>query len=134
MTEVAREAPLEEFTKGQLLRMVTEGWAGRVTVAFERTIQKSFDEDLVLRPVMTQNEIRRRFRFCVEGFVHMRRDLGWAVPRILDLLPAYLRHRLDGTPWDPETGKESWIAQDRAVGALEIDAEGSDLGSEISES
>ena len=127
--DIAREAPLEEFTKGQLVRMVTEGWVGRVTAAIAETIRTSFAEDQVLRPVLTRDEVRRRFRLCVEGFTTMRRDLGWAVPRILDNLPTYLRHRLDGTPWDPDGG-ERWVADDPGGEALEIDAAAEPLGGE----
>lgn len=123
--DVGREAPLEDFTQGELVKMVTQGWVGRVIAAITETIAASFESDQILRPVRTRDEIQRRFRICVEGFVLMRRELGWAVPRILDDLPVYLRHRLDGTPWDPDDERGAWLTK-TVEEPLEADPSGED--------
>ena len=101
-----------EWAKGTLAQMATEGWTGRVVVAIEHAIRTSFESDQVIRPVMTRNEIDRRFRICVKGFAIMRRDLGWAIPRILDEIPRFLRCELDGMTWRPDEDHAGWLAQD----------------------
>lgn len=117
MADAIKESaePLAKFTRGTLAKMVTEGWLGRVTHGIEGAIQRSFAEDEVLRPVTTRNEVQRRFRLCIEGFCLMRRDLHWAVPRILDEMPRYLRCKLDGAPWAPDEERKSWIADEEMV-------------------
>lgn len=102
---------LEEFTKGELVKLVTEKWIGKVTIGITNTIGESFDTDRVLRPVKTRNEVERRFRICIRWFVILRRDLGWSVPRILDDLPKALRHELDGTPYSPDEKHVSWTGE-----------------------
>lgn len=93
---------LASFSKGELARLATTEWLGTVTRSMTETIERSFAEDLVLRPVKTRNEVKRRFKICMMWFVRLRRDLNWSIPRILDALPRALRHELDGTPFDPE--------------------------------
>lgn len=102
---------LEEFTRGELVKLVTEKWVGRVTIGITNTIGESFDTDRVLRPVKTRDEIEWRFRICIKWFVTLRRDLGWSVPRILDDLPKALRHELDGTPYSPDEKHVSWAGK-----------------------
>ncbi len=99
---------LEEFTKGELVRLVEEKWVGRVTAGIAGTIEDSFESDQVLRSVQTRDEIERRFRICIRWFVLLRRELGWSVPRILDDLPKALRHELDGTPYAPDEKRVGW--------------------------
>lgn len=102
---------LEEFTKGELVRLVTDKWVGRVTIGITETIEHSFETDQVLRPVRTRDEIERRFRICIQWFVLLRRELEWSVPRILDDLPKALRHELDGTPYSPDEKHVSWAGK-----------------------
>lgn len=90
--------------RGTLAKMVTEGWIGRVVNGIHAAIVKSYNTDAITRPVLTKSEIRHRFGICVEGFCIMRRDLQWAVPRIVDELPNYLRKKLDGEHWEPTDG------------------------------
>lgn len=103
--------------------MVTEKWVGPVTTGIEAAISASFQTDQVIRPVMTQNEIRRRFNLCVRGFCIMRRDLKWAVPRIIDELPVFLRCHLDGMKWEPDEDHDSWMGNTVA----RMEADGPDL-------
>lgn len=112
--------PHSDFS-GQLAKMVTEGWTSRVTQGIQAAISASFKTDQVLRPVMTQNEIRARFKICTDGFCMMRRDLGWAVPRIIDELPVYLRCKLDRMDWTPEEDRNAWLAGPGK--AMELDGE-----------
>lgn len=104
---------LEDFTKGELVKLVTEDWIGRVTKGIIDAVEKSFRTDMVLRPVRSRDEIKRRFEICVRTFVELRRDAGWSVPRILDEMYPALRAKLDGDPWDPESaGKRGAWATD----------------------
>lgn len=102
---------LATFSRGELTKLVTTKWIGRVTGSMADTIEESFAKDLVLRPVKTRDEISRRFKFCARWFVVLRRDMGWSVPRILDALPRALRHELDGTPFSPdaEAARKGWV-------------------------
>lgn len=93
--------------KGELARLATTKWLGRVTAGIQAAISTSFAEDKVLRPVYTRDEIERRFRMCADIFVTLRKDLGWSIPRILDEMPRALRAKLDGIPWNPETDKSA---------------------------
>jgi len=110
--------------------MVTEGWTGRVVSGVETAIRKSFATDALIRPVVTQDEIKRRFKICLDGFRMMRRDLGWAVPRIVDTLPAYLRAELDepGGWTPPPEHRSSWFEEGKSRPA-ELD--GPDLAPEV---
>lgn len=107
--------------RGQLAKMVTEKWLGPVTIGIEAAISASFQTDQVIRPVLTKDEVRRRFKLCVEGFCIMRKDLGWAVPRIVDELPVYLRKKLDHMDWEPDTDHKSWMGEERV--AMQLDGE-----------
>lgn len=100
---------LAEFTKGELVKMVTQKWVGRVIVGITDAIQYSFDTDEVLRPVNTRSEIERRFQICIRWFVTLRRDLHWSVPRILDAMKSIIRTELDSPgKWSPDERRESW--------------------------
>ncbi len=113
-------ASLQEFagTGGELLKMVTQKWLGRTVTGMTEAIELSFLTDDVLRPVRTQNEIERRFKICIRWFVIMRRDLKWAVPRILDALPLALRVELDGGRYDPDEADKAWLAAGEALTLL----------------
>lgn len=118
-------ADLAEFSRGELAKLVTTKWLGRVTGAIADTIEESFETDQVLRPVKTKNEITRRFKICARWFVTLRRDMGWSVPRIIDALPRALRHDLDGTPFDPdgEAARQGWIDENAAKRTLVDDGD-----------
>ena len=129
---------LEEFTKGELVKLVTEKWIGKVTVGITETIGNSFVEDQVLRPVQTRDEIERRFRICIKWFVTLRRDLEWSVPRILDDLPKALRHELDGTPYSPDEKRVGPLKYARWAGSggprlEDLEIEDEDLAPAVAE-
>ena len=54
-------------------------------------------------------ELQRRTAICFKIFRELRGDLQWAVPRIVDHLPKYLRNVLDGVAWEP-SARSSWVA------------------------
>lgn len=119
---------LAEFSNGELVRMATEGWTSRTVVAVTAAIDRSFDEDAVLRPVRTQDEIKRRFRICIEAMCVLRRDLHWSMPRILDEIPRALRAKLDGAEWNPETERKTWVGSEaEAQGKVD----GDDMAPEV---
>lgn len=90
------------------LDLVEQDQVGRVTVAIERAIERSFREDGAR---MTGAEVRRRFAICERLLRHLRGDLGWGLKRVLDHLPAYLRSELDGIRWRPDT-RSVWVPAD----------------------
>lgn len=102
---------LHEFTKGELAKLVTQDWVGKVTSGIQVAIAMSFETDQVLRPVQTENEIAHRFEICIRWFVILRRDLGWTVPKIIDKLPTILRTELDGGKFEPEDERSSWLGR-----------------------
>lgn len=106
---------LAEFSKGELVKLVTQNWVGRVTVGIADAIEHSFKSDEVLRPVQTRDEIERRFKICIRWFVTMRRELHMSVPRILDEIPKALRAELDGGKYSPEQDRTSWQGNGPAV-------------------
>lgn len=63
-------------------------------------ILDSFRADRARR---TQAEIKRRFEICVDLFKILRGDCRYSMERTLDAIPAGLRARLDGQPWEPST-------------------------------
>lgn len=93
---------------GAFLDLVTQDQVGRVTLAIERTIERSFREDGAR---MTGDEVRRRFEICERLLRHLRGDLGWGLQRVLDHLPEYLRRELDGIPWQPDA-RTVWVPED----------------------
>jgi len=82
--------------------------AGRVMLAIERAVSKSFEDD---RARVTGDEIRRRFGLCERLIRRLRGDLGWGLHRVLDHLPHYLRCELDGQAWEPDT-RTIWMPED----------------------
>jgi hypothetical protein len=93
---------------GAFLDLVEQDQVGRVTVAVERAIERSFRED---GSRTTGAEVRRRFAICERLFRRLRGDLGWGLQRVLDHLPQYLRCELDGIPWQPDT-RTVWVPAD----------------------
>lgn len=81
------------------MKLVSQDQIGPTVLAIERAVAQSFAED---GSRMTQSEIRRRFGVCERLLRHLRGDLGWAMQRVLDHLPRYLRCELDAVPWKPE--------------------------------
>lgn len=94
--------------RGAFLDLVSEKQVARATVAIERAVIASFEAD---HGRMTRDEIRRRFAICERIIRQLRGDLGWALARVLDHLPRYLRCELDGVPWTPET-RVLWTPED----------------------
>lgn len=94
---------------GQFKDLIVSGDVGKVTLGIEDAITLSF----ITNPMreMTKAEISRRFRVCSDIFMNLRRDFRWSVPKILDLLPTYLKCELDGVPYDPSTIRDSWSAE-----------------------
>lgn len=129
--DIRRAADRSEFPGGELVKMVTDGWTAEVVRGIEKAITRSFATDGLIRPVRTQHEIKRRFQICVDGFRMMRRDLDWAVPRIVDALPEYLRKTLDRDNWEPPPeGRQSWIEAGRERAAV---LDGADMAPEATE-
>lgn len=91
------------------LKNETPETLNKLTDAIEATIIGSFEEDIVLRSVMTTDEVHRRFRICAKWINVMRKDLAFSTVRIIDELPKALRHELDGKAYDPKPMR-SWIA------------------------
>ena len=90
---------------GMFAELVAEEQIGRVVLGIEGAVGASFLED---RSRLTGDEIRRRFDICVRIIKTLRGDLGWAVARVLDHLPRYLRCELDGIPWSPDDERTLW--------------------------
>lgn len=79
----------------------------KVTRRIQEIIARSFQDD---GSRATQAEVTRRFRILEQLLRDMRSGFGWAFDRILDEMPAALRHKLDGTPWTPDLKRNCWIA------------------------
>jgi len=120
---------MQEFTGGELVKLVTEKWIARVIVGFQEAIAFSFETDGLIRPVQTRNEIERRFKILIKWFVALRRDLHWSVPHILDELPKILRIELDGGKYDPNEDRSAWLGKGKAPSELEVD--GGDLSDPV---
>lgn len=114
---------LQEFTRGELLKLVTEKWVGKVVVAFTEAIEHSFATDYLIRPVQTREEIERRFRILIKWFVVLRREMHWTVPHILDELPIVLRKELDGGSYEP-VERSAWLSRG---GPQELEPAGDDM-------
>jgi hypothetical protein len=93
---------------GAFLDLVTADQAGRVMLAIERAITRSFTED---GSRATGDEVRRRFAVCERVVRRLRGDLGWGLQRVLEHLPRYLRCELDGIPWQPDA-RVVWVPGD----------------------
>lgn len=76
----------------------------RVTSRIQQIIARSFSDGAR----QTRSEVTRRFRIVELLLREMRAGFGWPFERILDEMPAALRHKLDGTPWDPHLNRNTW--------------------------
>lgn len=114
---------LQEFADGELVKLVTEKWIGRVIEGFRAAILYSFQSDLLIQPVMTRSEIERRFTILINWFIVLRRDLHWSVPRILDELPTIIRKELDGEDYIPDEERSAWHGRGRAPDEMEPDGD-----------
>lgn len=85
------------------------GELGRVTLAFEAMIAKSFETHPMRH--MTRAEVKRRFDMCARIFDRLCGDLHWGVTRALDQMPTYLRSELDGVSWTPDK-RRCWVPSD----------------------
>lgn len=94
---------------GQYVQLIHSDDLGKVTRAFEDAIALSFITNPMKNP--TQHEIKRRFNLCDKIFGTLRGDLKWSVPKIVDVLPTYLKCELDGVPYNPEDVGASWSAE-----------------------
>ena len=90
------------------LDLVGQDEVARVALGIERAVALSFVADCS-RP--TSDEVRRRFRICVELVRQLRGDLGWGLQRVVDHLPHYLRCELDGVQWKPDA-RVVWVPED----------------------
>lgn len=97
---------------GEIFQLANESpeALGRLTRGVQDAVARSFVEDKNRdrRVVMTQDEVKRRGRICVEVVRSLRGDLGWSVARIVDALPQALRAKLDGAEWDPSKLRHVW--------------------------
>lgn len=127
----------ERFFKpgGELMKMVTQKWLGKVTQGITDAISVSFATDDIKRPVRTNEEIRRRFFICINWFCILRKDMHWSVPRILDALPRALRTELDGGKWSPDDEREkTWVGKGDAETPIELQDEGDpDMAEDVPE-
>lgn len=121
---------MQEFTGGELVKLVTSKWIGKVIVGFEDALHFSFQTDGLIKPGLTHNEIERRFKILVKWFVTLRRELHWSVPRILDELPMILRKELDGVKYEPDEERSAWRAQG---GPDELEPAGEDMADPVPE-
>lgn len=93
---------------GQYAQLCNTTDIGKVTKAFLGAIELSFVTNPMPSGEVPRTEISRRFRVCDKIFTMLRADLHWSVPKIIDLLPTYLKCELDGVPYNPETVGSSW--------------------------
>lgn len=93
---------------GQYAQLCSTDDIGKVTKAFLGAIQLSFVTNPMPSGEVPRTEIARRFRVCDKIFTTLRGDLHWSVPKIIDLLPTYLKCELDGVPYNPETVGSAW--------------------------
>jgi hypothetical protein len=100
-------------TPGTFAKLVEEGQVGRVTLAIEDAISKSFETHPMRQGVtgITSSEVKRRFDLCASVFVALRGDMKWSVARACDHLALYLKDELDGVDWKPNVRK-CWMPGD----------------------
>lgn len=98
-----------------LASLVDADSLGKVTVAFEAIIARSFEKDRELAPhspsSMKAAEVKRRFEICCAIFCALRGDLQWGLERVFAHLPEYLRCELDGKAWEPNK-RQCWVPGD----------------------
>lgn len=83
-----------------LVGIVDEGKLPDVVTAIEASVLLSFTQD---KSRATGSEVKRRIEICIALVKTLRGDLKWAVARIVDYLPTYLRCELDGISYSPST-------------------------------
>lgn len=93
---------------GQYAQLCTSNDVGKVTNAFLSAIELSFVTNPMPSGVVSQNEVAHRFKLCDRIFMMLRGDLKWSIPKIVDILPTYLKCELDGVPYNPESVGSSW--------------------------
>jgi len=90
---------------GELIELfVDKSLARRVLTKVQDVIMTSFVDD---RSRITRAETVRRFKIVETLFRELRAE-GWPHQRILDVMPEALRHKLDGTPWEPDFTRNVW--------------------------
>lgn len=97
------------------LDLVSEEQLAVVTAAIEAAVAKSFDADYSR---VTRAEIRYRFTICERIIRELRGDLKWALPRVLDVMPNYLRAELQGTAWSPDD-RAMWMPETQTTPSKE---------------
>ena len=96
---------------GALAKLVVDDEVGKVTRSIGRMILDSFRADKARR---TRSAIDERFKICISIYKTCRGDLKYSTERALDAIPAGLRAKLDGTPWEPST-RDWWFGHDKAA-------------------
>jgi hypothetical protein len=94
---------------GVFARLVDEGHVGKVTLAFEEAIAKSFETHPMRH--LTKSEVDRRFEMVAKIFTKLRADLKWGIDRALAHLSEYLGAELSGSSWTPDT-RSCWMPED----------------------
>ncbi len=87
-----------------------------ICLGIEASVSTSFVQDATTPSGLiktsghiTQAEMKRRTRMCVEIFRVLRGDMKWSWQRAIDHLPVYLRKQLDGENWEPEARRSTWV-------------------------
>lgn len=80
-----------------------------------RIVRRSFAVDVIraekalVKPQPpTRSEVRRRTRILYDWLAVMRNDLGYSIPRCLDVLADALRAELDGLDYTPAPAARGW--------------------------
>jgi molybdenum cofactor biosynthesis enzyme MoaA len=81
----------------------------QVMVRIAAVVRASFKQDVIVRPHVTDAEIKERAEICYDLFIQMRVDLHYSTHKALDVLPTALRAQLDGTEWKPSDPARSWV-------------------------
>ncbi len=98
-----------DTTFGNLVRNPAD--LQRVFLAVNSAILNSFEQDKARSPlvfIVTEHEVRRRFKICEKWFRVMRGDCGYSVDRAVDFVPLALRTELDGGTFEPPKGEGGW--------------------------
>lgn len=85
----------------------------RVDRAVQDAVHRSFDTDLVKRPVTTPHEVRRRTHIAFDWIAILRADCKWSVFKACDHVYEALRATLDGKDWEPPPADRSWAQKER---------------------
>ncbi len=95
--------------QGVFARLVDENHVGKVTMAFEEAITKSFEKHPMRH--LTKSEVDRRFDLAAKIFVKLRGELKWGIDRALGHLSEYLGAELSGSDWTPDP-RSCWMPED----------------------